>query len=164
VLVTTLGVAHVLRLTHYGVELDVRHDQDEVHAALLVDVESAIWLNLKIANREIVTMRPDKPAKIRYKAVGSPRRAAEPADHVRSRLRFIARLHHRPGRLGLLRVLPGLLGEDIIKVLGARIARTNPLNIEVDPGSARPRVVKVDRFGIRLPIDPLGDPSITAIG
>ena len=166
VLVTTLGVAHVLRLTHYGVELDVRHDQDEVHAALLVDVESAIWLNLKIANREIVTMRPDKPAKIRYKAVGfafdaqpnQPTTFVPVFDSSRGYTIDLA-------DSGSLRVLPGLLGEDIIKVLGARIARTNPLNIEVDLGfGADLGVVKVDRFGIRLPIDPLGDPSITAIG
>lgn len=166
VLVTTLGVAHVLRLTHYGVELDVRHDQDEVHAALLVDVESAIWLNLKIANREIVTMRPDKPAKIRYKAVGfafdaqpnQPTTFVPVFDSSRGYTIDLA-------DSGSLRVLPGLLGEDIIKVLGARIARTNPLNLEVDLGfGADLGVVKVDRFGIRLPIDPLGEPSITAIG
>ena len=166
VLVTTLGVAHVLRLTHYGVELDVRHDEDEVHAALLVDVESAIWLNLKIANREIVTMRPDKPARIRYKAVGFAF-DAQPGQPTT----FVPVFDSSRGYTidladsGSLRVLPGLLGEDIIKVLGARIARTNPLNIEVDLGfGADLGVVKVDRFGIRLPIDPLGEPSITAIG
>jgi hypothetical protein len=166
VLVTTLGVAHVLRLTHYGVELDVRHDQDEVHAALLVDVESAIWLNIKIANREIVTMRPDKPAKIRYKAVGfafdsQPNQPTSFLPVFDSSRGYTIDLADS----GSLRVLPGLLGEDIIKVLGARIARTNPLNIEVDLGfGADLGVVKVDRFGLRLPIDPLGTPSITAIG
>ena len=54
---------------------------------------------------------------------------------------------------------------DIVNVLGARIARTNPLNIEVDLGVAVDLgVFKVDRFGFRLPIDPQGPPTITAIG
>ncbi len=74
VVVTTLGVAHVLRITHYGVELGARHDADEFHASVLFDVESAIWLDLRLGTDpdafEIVTTRPDKPVKIRYKAVG----------------------------------------------------------------------------------------------
>lgn len=166
VLVTTLGVAHVLRITHYGVELDVKHDQDEVHAAVLLDVESALWLNIKFRDREIVTMRPDKPAKIRYKAVGfafdaqpnQPTTFVPVFDSSRGYTIDLA-------DSGSLRVLPGLLGDDIIKVLGARIARTNPLNIEVDLGfGVDLGVFTVDRFGLRLPIDPIGDPSITAIG
>jgi hypothetical protein len=166
VLVTTLGIAHVLRFTNYGVELDVRHDSDEVHAALLVDVESAIWINFKIGSTEIVTMRPDKPAKIRYKAVGF-------AFDVQPNQPTIFRPVFDSSRgytidladSGSLRVLPGIFGEDIIKLLGARIARTNPLNVEVDLGlGVDLGVVTVDRFGFRLPIDPLGDPTLTAIG
>lgn len=170
VVVTTLGVAHVLRITHYGVELGVRHDADEFHAAILFDVESAIWLDLRLGSGpdafEVVTTRPDKPVKIRYKAVGfgldiqpdRPTRFLPVFDSARGYTIDLA-------DSGSLRVLPSLGGEDLIQVLGARIARTNPLNIEVELGlGVDLGVVKVDTFGFRLPIDPLDTPSITAIG
>ena len=168
VVITTLGVAHVLRFTNYGIELDVRHDADEVHAALLCDVESAIWLNLKIGSFVIVTNRPDKPMKVRYKAVGF-RFDAAPEQPVR----FLPVFDSSRGYTldladsGSLKVLPALgdtIG-DIVQVLGARIARTNPLNLEVELGlGVDLGVVSVDKFGFRLPLDPLGTPSITALG
>jgi hypothetical protein len=168
VTITALGVAHVLRFTHYGVELDVRHDADEVHASLLFDVENAIWLNLKIGDFVIVTNRADKPVKIRYKAVGFAFDA--PPDQP---VQFLPVFDSSRGYTldladsGSLRVLPSLgdtLG-DLIQVLGARIARTNPLNIEVELGMGVDLgVISVDHFGFRLPVDPLGTPEITAIG
>lgn len=166
--VTILGWAHVLRITHYGIELQVRHDEDEVHAALLFDVESALWLNLKIGDFEVVTTRPDKPIKIRYKAVGfgidavddQPVRFQPVFDSSRGYTIDLA-------DSGSLRVLPSLgptVG-DIIQILGARIARTNPLNLEVDLGlGVDLGVFTVDAFGFRLPLDPPGPPTITAIG
>jgi hypothetical protein len=168
VAITVLGVAHVLRFTHYGVELNVRHDEDEIHASLLFDVESAIWLNLKIGSFVIVTNRPDKPAKIRYKAVGFALDA--PPDQP---VQFLPVFDSSRGYTidladsGSLKVLPALGDRfgDIIQLLGARIARTNPLNLEVELGlGVDLGVVSVDRFGFRLPLDPLGAPSITAIG
>lgn len=168
IVITALGVVHVLRFTHYGVELNVRHDDDEVHAALLFDVESALWLNLKIGDFIIVTNRPDKPVKVRYKAIGfaldvtpdAPTRFLPVFDSSRGYTIDLA-------DSGSLRVLPALgsaLG-DIIQVLGARIARTNPLNIEVELGlGVDLGVISVDRFGFRLPVDPLGAPTITSIG
>jgi hypothetical protein len=166
--ITALGVAHVLRFTHYGVELAVRHDEDEAHASLLFDVESALWINLKLGDFEIVTNRPDKPIKVRYKAIGFG------LDVVPNQpVRFLPVFDSSRGYTidladsGSLRVLPSLgaaIG-DIIQVLGARIARTNPLNLEVELGlGVDLGVFSVDRFGFRLPVDPLGPPTITAIG
>ncbi|NLX10004.1 MAG: hypothetical protein GXY36_10145 [Chloroflexi bacterium] len=168
VVITTLGVVHVLRFTHYGVELTVRHDDDEVHSALLFDVESALWLNLKIGTFVIVTNKPDKPVKIRYKAVGFKLDAPPDAP-----VSFLPVFDSSRGYTidladsGSLRVLPSLGDSvgDIIQVLGARIARTNPLNLEVELGMGVDLgVVSVDKFGFRLPVDPLGPPTITALG
>lgn len=172
VVVTGLGVAHVMRITHHGIELATSHNDDEFHAALLFDIETALWLNLKLGDGddafEIVTTRPDKPIKVRYKAVGfqldvqpdQPTRFLPVFDSSRGYTIDLA-------DSGSLRVLPALgdaIG-DIIQVLGARIARTNPLNIEVQLGlGVDLGVFSVDAFGFRLPIDPLGAPSITAIG
>lgn len=168
VAITVLGVAHVLRFIHYGVELNVRHDEDEIHASLLFDVESDIWLNLKVGSFVIVTNRQDKPIKIRYKAIGFAL-DAPPGQPVR----FLPVFDSSRGYTidladsGSLKVLPALGDRfgDIIQVLGARIARTNPLNMEVDLGfGVDLGVVTIDRFGFRLPLHPLGSPSITAIG
>jgi large repetitive protein len=168
VAITTLGIAHVLRFTHYGVELAVEHDEHDARAALLFDVESAIWLNLRIGDLVIVRNRPDKPVKVRYRAIGFRLEvlADEPA-------RFLPVFDSSRGYTidladsGSLQVLPDLgdaVGE-IIQVLGARIARTNPLNLEVELGlGADLGVFSVDRFGFRLPVEPLGAPTITAIG
>ncbi len=168
VAITALGIAHVLRFTHYGIELDVTHNDNDVKASLLFDVESAIYLNFKIGDFVIVTNRPDKPVKIRYKAIGF--RLESQADAPVSFLPVFDSSRGYTfdlGDSGSLRVLPSLgdsLG-DIIQVLGARIARTNPLNIEVELGlGVDLGIISVDKFGFRLPVDPLGTPSITAIG
>ena len=166
--VTVLGIAHVLRITHYGVELVVRHDEDEVRGALLFDVENAIWLDVRIGSFEILTTRPDKPIKLRYKAVGFSLDAVEGQP-----VRFSPAFDSSRGYTidladsGSLRVLPSLgdAGDDLIQILGARIARTNPLNLEVDLGlGVDLGVFTVDTFGVRLPLDPAGPPTITAIG
>ncbi|MCH7230803.1 hypothetical protein L0U85_08065 [Glycomyces sp. L485] len=168
IVVTALGIAHVDRLTHYGIELGVTHDEDEVNSVLLFDVESAIRLNLAIGDLEIVTTRVDKPIKVRYKAIGfgldvAPDGTPDFRPVFDSSRGYTLDLADS----GSLRVLPALgdaIG-DIIQVLGARIARTNPLNIEVDLGlGVDLGVFKVDKFGFRLPVDPLGVPAITAIG
>ena len=168
VTITTLGVAHVLRVTHHGIELNVRHDGDEVHASLLCDVETAIWLNLRIGSFVIVANRPDKPLKVRYRAVGFAFDA--PPDRPVSFLPVFDSSRGYTidiGDSGSLRVLPSLgsaLG-DIIQIVGARIARTNPLNLEVELGlGVDLGVVSVDRIGFRQPLDPFGPPTITALG
>ena len=166
--VTTLGFAHVLRLVHYGVELIVRYDDDEVHGSLFFDVESDIWLNVDIDSFVIVTTRPDKPIKVRYRAVGfeldvlddEPTQFRPAFDSSQGFTLDLA-------DSGSLRVLPSLgdAADDLIQILGARIARTNPLNVEVDLGlGVDLGVFTVDTFGVRVPVDPAGTPTITAIG
>ncbi|MEU5155644.1 hypothetical protein [Glycomyces sp. NPDC021274] len=168
IVVTALGIAHVDRFTHYGVELGVSHDEDEVHSVLLFDVESAIRLNLAIDGFVIVATAVDKPIKVRYKAIGfgldvnpDGTTGFQPVfDSSRGYTLDLA-------DSGSLQVLPSLgdaIG-DIIQVLGARIARTNPLNIEIDLGlGVDLGVFRVEHFGFRLPVEPFGPPTITAIG
>ena len=166
--VTTLGLAHVLRIVHYGVELIVRYDDADVHGALFFDVESDIWLNVRIGSFEILTTRPDKPIKVRYRAVGFALDAVDDQP-VRFRPAFDSSQGYTIDLAdsGSLRVLPALgdTANDLIQILGARIARTNPLNVEVDLGlGVDLGVFTLDKFGVRVPVDPPGPPVITAIG
>ncbi|WP_025869535.1 hypothetical protein [Methylobacillus glycogenes] len=58
--------------------------------------------------------------------------------------------------------MPDPLGQ-ILQVLGARIARTNPLTFEIDLGFAIDLgVVTIERARMRLPVSPLGPPELTA--
>lgn len=58
--------------------------------------------------------------------------------------------------------MPDPLGR-ILQVLGARIARTNPLTFEIDLGFAVDLgVVTIERARVRMPVDPLGPPELTA--
>ncbi|MEQ1504942.1 MAG: hypothetical protein ABMB14_22105, partial [Myxococcota bacterium] len=168
VVLTTLGFAHATKVTLYGLELDTTVADGEVSASLLGDVEVALWLNLKIGPLVIATTRPDKPVKVRYKAVGfgfevladQPTAFFPVFDAARGYTIDLA-------DAGSLKVLPALGDRvgDIVQVLGAKIARTNPLNLEVELGlGVDLGVVTVDRFTVRLPVDPVGTPTITAIG
>ncbi|RYY57439.1 MAG: hypothetical protein EOO09_02395 [Chitinophagaceae bacterium] len=164
--VTVLGLAHVLQITHYGVELLVQHNDGDYSASVLVDMEVALWLNFKIGGLVLVTNQPHKPVKLRYKAIGfgfdssgldSLHVVFDPSKGYTIDL----------ADSGSLKVLPALGDKfgDIIQVLGARIARTNPLNVEVDLGMAADLgVFSIDKFSFRVPVDPLGVPTITALG
>ena len=51
--------------------------------------------------------------------------------------------------------------DNVLKIFGARIAKVNPLTVELDLGmKVDLGVVKIDRFKVKLPIDPPGVPTI----
>jgi hypothetical protein len=162
-------IARVLQFTLYGGELVTKHHGafEDGKLAVLLDVESALWLNLRIGSFRLITSRPDKPVRVRYKAVGFTVNAGFDGSGP-----FVPVFDASRGYTlelsdsGSLRVLPdaGPLG-DIIQILGARIARTNPLNLEVELGlGVDLGVFSVDKAGFRLPIDPFGPPTLTGMG
>ncbi|MEU6076034.1 hypothetical protein [Micromonospora sp. NPDC047074] len=154
-----LGVVHVPRITLYGGELKVDDDPTGTSAALLMDVEVAIIVALP----PIIDTDPKNPITVRYKAVGFA-------------------LSKQPGLRDLLPVfdsskgytinvpssggirVPDPLG-DIIQVAGTRIARSNPVNIELDLElKADLGVVTVDKTTVRIPLDGSSAPTISALG
>lgn len=55
--------------------------------------------------------------------------------------------------------------DNVLKILGARIAKVNPLTVELDLGmKVDLGVVTVDRFKVKLPVEPPGVPTILPSG
>lgn len=65
---------------------------------------------------------------------------------------------------------PGLFAlpapiDNVLKIFGARIAKVNPLTIELDLGmKVDLGVVRIDKFKVKIPVDPFGVPTILPSG
>jgi hypothetical protein len=155
------GILNAETITLYGGELLAKEGSAGGEAAVFLDVEVDLYLDVL----GLLTTKPSKPIKVRYKAVGVELIFQKGVTNPGMPIVFDASKGFSidvtdPGTFHL----PAGL-DDIIQVLGARIARTNPLNLEVDLGiKADLGVVSVDRAKIRWPVSPVGVPTISALG
>ena len=132
-------------------------------AVVLLDMEAALNLNVSIAGKKLIEVKPGSPLSVRYKAVGL--RIGNSPDQPRFEFRpvFDASKGYtidvsKPGAITVASPL-----DQILTVLGARIARNNPLVFEIDLGFAVDLgVVAIERARVRLKFDPLGAPELTA--
>jgi hypothetical protein len=157
------GIVTVPRITVYGGELTITSEPAGTRGALLLDVEVALVIVLRLGAARLIDTDPRNPITVRYKAVGF-------------------RTSDRPGLRDIMPVfdsskgyaidipsgggvnVPAPLG-DILQVSGARISRTNPVNLDLDLElKADLGTVSVDRTTIRIPLDGSGAPTITALG
>ena len=159
-----LGLFNVERVVLYGGELNVINRAGQWVSTLLFDVETAISADIELGGIRFLEIPRDKPLAVRYKAIGL-KMGFPPGSSDRFQLRpmFDASKGYSidlsgPGALKV----PDPLGQ-ILQVLGARIARTNPLTFEIDLGFAIDLgVVTIERARMRLPVSPLGPPELTA--
>ena len=155
------GILHAETITLYGGEGIIKEGSAGGEFALFLDVEVDLYLDVL----GLLTTKPSKPIKVRYKAVGVELLFQKGVSNPGLPVVFDASKGFSidvtdPGTFHL----PAGL-DDIIQILGARIARTNPLNLEVDLGiKADLGVVSVDRAKIRWPMSPVGVPTISALG
>jgi hypothetical protein len=159
---------NVERVILFGGEAAFRRQGDLWETSFLFDVETAISLNLAIGGSQpLIRIPRDKPLAVRYKAIGL--KFGYPPGSGNA-FEFRPVFDQSKGYTidvsgpGAIEVVDPL--GQILQVLGARIARTNPLNIEIDLGFAVDLgVVSVDRARVRLPIQPdFGPPELTAFG
>ena len=155
---------NVERVVLFGGEGKFRRVGDRWETVILFDVETAISARIKLGGFLLLEIPRDTPLAVRYKAIGL-KFGQPPGSTAGWELRPVFDQSKGytidvsgPGQIRL----PDPLGK-ILQVLGARIARTNPLNFEIDLGFAVDLgVITVERARVRLPLDPLGPPELTA--
>ncbi len=157
----SLPFLNVERVIWYGGELTVQVRPDGTQVVALFDFETAISANIA----DLITIPPEAPLVVRYKAIGLLLGNPPGQPKFQARPMFDASKGYtidvsRPGAIQVAQPLG-----QILKVLGARIARNNPLILEIDLGFAIDLgVVSIDRARVRLKLDPPGIPELTAFG
>ena len=157
---TASGLAKTQAVTLYGGELIVKQEADgTAHAFLFFDVETELTVSTFPENAPLLRTRT--PIKVRHQAIGIQLDFSNgQIKPVFDRARGFGLDLSDPG----LFELPAPLG-NIVQPQGARMARDNPLNFEVDLVlKADLGVVTVDRATVRIPIDTAAPPTLTALG
>jgi hypothetical protein len=148
----------------HGANLVVRQPVNGTpDAFVFLDVEVELSLDVEVGG--VTLLGSTRPLKVRHRSIGlrlefGPS-GASPALHpvFDPRQGFSIDLSDP----GILEV-PGDLG-DIVQPTAARIARDNPLQLEVDLAlKADLGIVSVDEASVRIPLDPAGPPSLSALG
>jgi len=158
-----LHVVHVPRITLFGGELTITHDDAGTRGVLLLDVEVALIVTLELGGTKIIDTDPKNPITVRYKAVGFK---TSDKPQIRDLLPVFDSSKgytiNIPSTGGIK--VPDPLG-DILQIAGTRIARSNPVNLELDLQlKADLGVVSVDRTTIRIPLEGGHAPTISALG
>ncbi|WP_412066278.1 cadherin-like beta sandwich domain-containing protein [Rhizobium sp. SYY.PMSO] len=162
--VVALDIVHVPRITFYGGEIIVGHDPNGTRVAVLLDVEVALLVTLDLGgSTKLIDTDPNNPITVRYKAVGFATSDQPQFNDIvpvfDSSKGYTINI---PSGGGI--TVPGPLG-DILQVAGTRIARSNPVNIELDLNlKADLGVVTIDKTTIRIPLEGGHVPTVSALG
>ncbi|URI08560.1 hypothetical protein MW290_23555 [Aquincola tertiaricarbonis] len=156
----------VERVVVYGGEFLERHREagtdTELEAHLLFDVGIDWSANLL----DIVIIEPQHPLSVRYKAIGLRLNHAQTGGDEQFSLRPVfdsSRGYTIDVASGGALKIADPLGQ-ILRVLGARLSRSNPLTFEIDIGlGVDLGVVTIDRAGLRVYLDEPRPPELTAL-
>ncbi|HMF77154.1 MAG TPA: hypothetical protein VK604_15960 [Bryobacteraceae bacterium] len=151
------------RVIWYGGEIQFRKRPTGAEAVILFDMEAALSVDVSIGGKTLLKIDRAAPLAVRYKAVGI--RIGD--DPLQPKFQFRPVFDASKGysidvsKPGSITVASPL--DSILTILGARIARNNPLVFEIDLGFAIDLgVVTIERARVRLRFDPLGPPELTA--
>jgi hypothetical protein len=160
VAIGALDIIRTTGITLYGGSLQLRENIPAgrvTNAALTFDY--GVQFGIEI---DALSIKSTKPLKVRYQAVGVSLHFGHPVQFqiVLDTSKGYSLDLSDPGLFNL----PGALG-DLLKIAGARIARFNPLTLEVDIViKADLGIITVDKFTVKVPLDGSGTPSITPSG
>ena len=163
-----LKFLEVERVVWYGGEVHVglRPGTGEVETDILADIAVAWATTEPIV--DVLSINPDKPLTVRYKAIGVHTANRDATGNAAFQLHPVfdsSRGYTIDVQGSGSLVVADPLGK-ILRILAARLSRTNPLTLEVDIGmSVDLGVVSVDRAGVRVYLDdPTRPPELTALG
>jgi hypothetical protein len=159
----SLGWITVERVIWYGGELTLQVRPDGTQFVVLLDLETAVSADVKIGSLSLIKVSRTAPLKVRYKAIGlligNP--PGQPKFQFRPMFDSSKGYTIDVSGPGAIQVADPL--GQILKILGARIARNNPLMFEVDLGFAIDLgVISIERARVRMKLDPPGVPELTA--
>ena len=163
-----LPFLEVERIVWYGGEVHVglRPSTGEAETDILADIAVAWATPQPIV--DVLTINPDKPLTVRYKAIGvhTANRDASGSAAFQLHPIFDASRGYTIDVQGSGSLQVADPFGKILRVLAARLSRTNPLTLEIDIGmSADLGVVTVDRAAVRVYLDdPSRPPELTALG
>jgi large repetitive protein len=163
-----LPFLQVERIVWYGGEVHVglRPSTGEAETDILADIAVAWATPQPIV--DVLTINPDKPLTVRYKAIGvhTANRDATGSAAFQLHPIFDASRGYTIDVQGSGSLVVADPFGKILRILAARLSRTNPLTLEVDIGmSADLGVVTVTQAGVRVYLDdPSRPPELTALG
>ena len=159
----------VERVIVFGAEyLQRDHNSGEVEAFILFDVEADWSADIDIGGFHLITIDPNFPLAVRYKAIGLRFGNRDDAQQPNFSLKPVFDASRGftidVARGGSIKVAPPF--DKVLKILGARLSRTNPLTFEVDIGCGVDLgVVTIDRVRLRVYLEtPIRPPELTAFG
>jgi hypothetical protein len=159
----SLGWITVERVIWYGGEITVQVRPDGYQVVVLLDLETAFSADVKIGNLSLITIARAAPVTVRYKAIGLMigKPPGQPKFQFRPMFDSSKGYTVNVSQPGAIQVAAPL--GQILKILGARLARNNPLLFEVDLGfSIDLGVISIERARVRMKLDPPGVPELTA--
>ena len=140
----------------------------EIEAYLLFDVEADWSADIEIGGMNLITIERQFPLAVRYKAIGLRLGNRDDAQTPKFTLKPVFDASRGftidVARGGSIKVAPPF--DKILKILAARLSRTNPLTFEVDIGCGIDLgVVTIDRVRLRVFLElPVRAPELTAFG
>ena len=161
---TATGWFTVQRVIFYGGEVRVLQRNGAWSTAVFADVEVAVSADIHFGGQSIVRINEHKPLTARYKAIGI-RFGESATGHAVFHPVFDGSKGYTLdlARNGSLEVVEPL--GSILKVVGARVSRSNPLMFEIELGGAADLgVVSLDRAGVRVTFDDPPVVELTALG
>src|SRR5262249_41155270 len=159
----------VERVIVFGAEyLQRDHNSGEIEAFILFDVEADWSADIDIGGFHLITIDPNFPLAVRYKAIGLRFGNRDDAQQPNFSLKPVFDASKGftidVARGGSIKVASPF--DKILKILGARLSRTNPLTFEVDIGCGIDLgVVTIERMRLRVYLqEPIRPPELTAFG
>jgi hypothetical protein len=159
-LITAAKVARTQAVTLYGGQLVVHQPAGQpAEGFLFFDLETLLDLDIELGGNPLIKTR--RPIAVRHRSIGL--RLDLSANAIKPVFDPSQGFNLDLSDPGMFEVAPPL--SDILQPDGTRMARQNPLILEVDLVlKADLGVVKIDRATVRAPVDGQGDPTLTALG